>query len=61
MNNQPPHDELLDLVDENDHVIGVMRRSEVYGKKLRNIRVINAFIVNSKGELWIPRRTAHKR
>ena len=55
------NDELLDLVDEQDRVIGTMRRSEVYDKKLRNIRVVNAFIVNSKGELWIPRRTAHKR
>ncbi len=61
MNNQPVQDELLDLVDKNDHVIGTMRRSEVYAKKIHNVRVINAFIINSKGELWIPRRTAHKR
>ena len=55
------HDEMLDLVDENDCVIGTARRSEVYAKELRNIRVVNAFVINSKGELWIPRRTAHKR
>lgn len=55
------HDELLDLVDENDRVIGQMRRSEVYAKGLHNIRVVNAFIINSKRELWIPRRTADKR
>ena len=61
MNNQPPHDELLDLVDKQDRVVGTMRRSEVYSKNLHNIRVINAFVVNSRGELWIPRRTAHKR
>ncbi len=61
MDNQHSRDELLDLVDEQDRVIGVARRSEVYAKKLRNIRVVNAFVINSKGELWIPRRTAHKR
>ena len=61
MNDQPAEDELLDLVDKNDRVIGTIRRSEAYTKKIRDIRVVNAFIINSKGELWIPRRTAHKR
>ena len=52
--------ELLDLVDENDHVIGRKRRGEVHAEKLHNYRAINLFIVNSRGELWIPKRTAHK-
>ena len=55
------HDELLDLVDTEDRVIGQKPRSEVYAEGLRNIRVVNAFVINSKGELWIPRRTADKR
>jgi isopentenyl-diphosphate delta-isomerase len=55
------HDEYLDLVDENDNVIGRKRRSEVYAKKLSNFRVVNVFVVNAKGEIWIPRRTADKR
>lgn len=55
------HDEYLDLVDENDNIVGKKRRSEVYAKKLSNFRVVNVFIVNSKGEIWIPRRTANKR
>ena len=55
-----PDEELLDLVDENDNVIGSLSRSLVYKKGLNNFRVINAFIVNTKGQLWIPRRTAHK-
>ena len=54
-------DEYLDLVDENDNVIGNKRRSEVYEEKLTNYRVINAFVMNSKGEIWIPRRTANKK
>ena len=55
------HDEFLDLVDENDRVIGKKKRSEVYAEHLSNFRVVNAFVVNTKGEIWIPRRTADKR
>lgn len=54
-------DEFLDLVDENDNVIGKKKRSEVYEENLSNFRVVNVFIVNSKGEIWIPRRSADKR
>lgn len=54
-------DEYLDLVNENDEVIGRKLRSEVYAEHLSNFRVINAFVVNSKGELWIPRRTISKK
>jgi isopentenyl-diphosphate delta-isomerase len=59
----PTHtlDEYLDLVDENDNVVGKKKRSEVYAENLSNFRVVNAFIVNSKGEIWIPRRAANKR
>jgi isopentenyldiphosphate isomerase len=53
-------DEWLDLVDANDAVIGKKLRSEVHREHLHNYRAINVFIVNSKGELWIPKRTAHK-
>jgi isopentenyl-diphosphate delta-isomerase len=52
--------ELLDLVSHNDVVIGVMSRTEIYEKHLNNFRVINAFVINSKGELWIPTRHASK-
>jgi len=54
-------DELLDLVDQSDNVIGSSLRSIVYEKGLSNFRVINCFLKNSNGELWIPRRTAQKR
>ncbi|MDO8551091.1 MAG: NUDIX hydrolase [bacterium] len=54
-------DEYLDLVDENDNVVGKKKRSEVYAENLSNFRVVNAFVVNSKGEIWIPRRSADKR
>ncbi len=54
-------DELLDLVDLNDVVIDKMWRSEVHKRKLSNFRVINAFLKNGKGEIWIPLRTASKK
>lgn len=54
-------DEYLDLVDEDDQVIGRELRSEIYAEGLSNFRVINAFIVNAKGEFWIPRRSLTKR
>lgn len=54
-------DELLDLVNEHDEVIGQQLRSEIYRNHSSNFRVVNAFIQNDKGELWIPRRSATKR
>lgn len=54
-------DEYLDLVNEKDEIIGKKLRSEVYAEGLINFRVVNCFLVNSEGKLWIPRRTAAKR
>ena len=55
--------ELLDLVDINDDVIGTINRMD-YGRLLREnlgyIRASDLFIVNSKGQIYIPIRTAHK-
>jgi len=56
-----PQDEILDIVDDNDVVIGSKPRSEIQSKGLMNFRVINAFVINQKGEIWIPRRSATKR
>jgi len=61
MKNEIKDDEYLDLVDENDNVIGKKLRSEIYKEGIKNYRVVNAFIVNSEGKLWIPRRTADKK
>jgi isopentenyldiphosphate isomerase len=52
-------DEWLDLVDREDQVIGRVSRAEAWEKRLP-VRGINAFLLNSRGELWIPRRTLHK-
>lgn len=53
-------DELLDIVDRNDQVIGQKWRSEVRAQKICNFRGVNAFLMNAEGQLWIPRRTATK-
>ncbi|MBP9764726.1 NUDIX domain-containing protein [Candidatus Babeliales bacterium] len=56
------HDEMLDIVDDQDIVIGQKLKSLIYAdKKDYLIRVVNAFLINDQGELWIPRRTAHKK
>jgi isopentenyldiphosphate isomerase len=55
------HDEILDLVDENDTVIWKEKRSIVYQNGWNNFRVINGFLVNSKWQLWIPKRTSTKK
>lgn len=57
-------DELLDLVNSADDVISSVKRSD-YAKLsadgLGYIRSVNAFIQNSDGKLWIPRRAITKR
>lgn len=56
-----PQEEILDLVNENDEIIGNKPRSAVHAEGLQNYRVINCFIRNSEGKLWIPRRQPTKR
>lgn len=53
-------DEFLDLVDEGDNVIDRKLRSEIYAENLSNFRVVNAFVINHSGQIWIPRRSASK-
>jgi len=53
------YDEILDLVDENDQVVGHIARGkflESTDESLGYIRGAAAFIINSHGELWVPRR-----
>ncbi len=54
-------DEYLDLVNNRDEIIGKKLRSMVYAERLTNFRVVNAFLVNSQAQLWIPRRSFNKR
>lgn len=57
-------DELLDLVNINDEIIGTVWRSDydrLDEEDLGYIRAVDMFIQNDKGEVWIPKRTAHKK
>ena len=53
-------DELMDVVDRHDNIVGQKKRSELYAEDSPNCRAINVFLVNVQGQIWIPRRTAHK-
>ena len=56
--------DLMDMVDKEDKVIGTIYQSEartLRDTKAGYIRGAVAFIQNDKDELWIPRRTADKR
>lgn len=52
-------EEVLDLVSDDDQVIGKLPRSQIYEENRKNFRVINAFIINSIGQIWTP--TRHKK
>lgn len=62
---EQPHsrstDEYLDLVDSEDNIIGKELRSVVYKEGISNFRVVNGFIRNDQGQLWIPIRQSDKR
>ena len=53
--------ELLDLVDNNDNVIGVVDRKKVYDEMIHYVRVIGAFIVDEDGLILVQRRAANRR
>ncbi len=53
-------DEIIDIVSEQDIVLGQEKRTTVYEKKL-HFRVINGIIYNDKKEFWIPRRHPRKK
>ena len=51
--------EWLDLVDEQDRVVDRIARADP-ALRWERVRVVNAFLRNARGELWIPRRSPHK-
>lgn len=56
------NDEVLDLVDQNDQVIGTIHRGEAHslGPEVGYIRAAEAFVMNSDGKLWTPVRALTK-
>jgi len=53
--------EYLDLVDNNDNVIGKEDRGVIYAKGLRNYRVVNIFVFNSNGKILLPKRDSTRK
>lgn len=57
-------DEVLDLVDADDKIIGTIHRRQTHGPARASmkgyIRVAEAFLINDQGQLWVPTRTTHK-
>ncbi len=51
--------ELFDVVDSNDNVVRVESRSVVHREKLMH-RAVHVFVFNSKGELYLQRRSMTK-
>jgi isopentenyldiphosphate isomerase len=53
--------EFLDLVDEQDNVIGIEERNLAFQKGRKNIRVINIFIYTSENKIIVPLRSENRR
>ncbi|WP_293909607.1 NUDIX domain-containing protein, partial [Deinococcus sp.] len=53
-------DELIDLVNDSDEVVGTIWRGEAFTRNIVNIRGVNAFVLNAARQLWIPRRSLGK-
>ncbi|MFL6140175.1 MAG: NUDIX domain-containing protein [Frankiaceae bacterium] len=54
-----PRDELLDVVDDDDRVLGQARREDVYARRLRH-RTVMVVVRNPAGQVLVHRRTASK-
>ncbi len=52
-------DEILEIVDENNNVISTATRKECYEKGLLH-RAVNIFIYNSKGQVFLHKRSEKK-
>lgn len=57
-------EEVLDLVDEKNVPIRTITRAEMAKVKYNHpegyVRFVNAFLINDKGEIWVPIRALHK-
>src|SRR5262249_1167418 len=59
MGRMTPEDEILDIVDENDRVVGQAPRGEVYAKGLRH-RASFVLVRDEADRIFVHRRTATK-
>ena len=54
-------EELLDIVDDNDLVVGSLGRGLVYSQNLSNFRTVNLFALNENSLIITPRRSFNKK
>ncbi|MEI7029591.1 NUDIX domain-containing protein [Streptomyces pratensis] len=54
-----PSDEMLDIVDENDEVVGQARRGEATARRLRH-RCVSVEVRDAEGRVFVHRRTPVK-
>lgn len=52
-------EELLDVVDENDTVIGVGKRGDIHARGLMH-RAVHVLVFNRRGELFLQKRSMNK-
>ena len=52
-------EEFLEVVDEDNRVIGIASRKEIHEKGLRH-RSVHIFIFNTKGDLYLQKRSPSK-
>ena len=52
---------MLDLLDEQGRVVGMVRRSEVHGNPSLRHPSVHVFVVNSKGDVFLQRRSDYKK
>ncbi len=55
----PSADEVLDIVDEHDRVVGRARRAEAYARRLRH-RCVFVLVRDQAGRIFVHRRVAGK-
>jgi isopentenyldiphosphate isomerase len=54
-------DELLDLVDEGNRPVGVVRRGDCHGNPALAHRAVHVFVKNGRGEYFLQKRSGRKR
>lgn len=52
-------EEILEIVDADDRVVGTAKRAEIHRKGLLH-RAVHIFVFNSRGEVYVQRRSASK-
>jgi len=57
--NEPSGKEYLEVVDEDNQVIEIATRQEIHEKGLRH-RAVHIFIFNTKGDLYLQKRSPQK-